>query len=1550
TSIEKIISYQKEVGEIRNIEEFRKVANLSLDEVNTIKGELSFQPSFTFPTRPLLPKDSFNFSIKLSGLDSYEGYKLDVTYFFYESGVKKLTRGKKSIEIKKGVGAATSGKIDVNLNIFGFFPDNPTFKIVIISPRKNEIFNAQLPAVEGGELSIELTDYSEKDLDYKIKIAKPDADGDKIFTYKDFKIVVNTQVNQGTSRSSYNKEFLILPDFEVDIDVPDADSIEFVSLQIVTAKGEIINSQTIDGGNVQVWEKLSLTDGSPLWDNGNRTLNIVLPAPIQLTPNVFLKEKLEKGLDIWADHKLVMRYDILDRETLEFKARIEEEYEIFTDVADAQKRGKAEVKLEYYGVVEFIELEVKSPRGEIIGRGKKSPQEIIDAGNVVEIEVPPRRIEEIIDLKIFPDRPKKSVGRVIDFYGRKKFEDAQIIIYAADKPINEDDELEYHPILTSTTETGGYFVITTPDRFYEAAYAVIGVEGQNIENLKIPIRLELDNIIEKVVEGEGEERIIKERVVKEKFFPAKFILVIDPSLANDGEDDCDCGDCKELDFHKQRKVLEEFSYYSIVRTTEPQIRGYTLLEGGKMDVGSFIDLVEDLDTEADKLPPNVESLEIEKSILLKYVNNRKGLTVQSLNKAISESKALKLKEKIKPKRQIRAIGRNILDANNPIDWDEDPTIYQATSLAHGHILHFKQEWINDGFSLGDLLYSLPLAPGQKKQIVVFDWERREAASGSEILDYREGLYNSLGRDRDINEIVAGTVGEQSAGGSTARTSSKSEAGGAAGGLGFALGPVVIGGGGAKGWSSGSSSASSNAWQKSSRSSTLSSLQQLRDRTTQSANATRSQRSTVIQTASQGERFSVETETVANYNHCHALTIEYFEVLRHFQIQSRLSDVQECLFVPLEMSTFDPKKALRWREILSMFLLNDPYSRRLETRRLIRGISNPLMRGFDAIERRESQYENSNLPTGIYADESINYVEGTLYLRFQLTRPLDKVDDEGNEVIDAPRWGFLRWILPSRTREAMRDRYIREEISRRDIVFQRSVAPEIAEAFVQHLKIEAILINGNPIDLEIDATLLSRYQDNRNLEVSLRMADTNFNGLRRSDIRFIRISTDIIGDNGDFVDPSELLPEDSRVIVSSGFMSYKTDHLSSYLFRNSRINNDLTGQDNVQIYTPLNQIEERNPRREDEELAEALIDHLNDNLEYYHGVIWMRMNSRRRFMFLDGIQVVDYSESDIYPEGVVRSVASVVENRVIGIEGNCLIMPVASGFRLDPNTRGQEIDLLELYKPPTPIEPMNVSIPTKGVFAEAVMGKCNSCERKEEDRFWRWEESPIPDSPTDIQPISTDSRRSQPLDTRPTELPNSVINIQNAPAAPNPTGLSALSQLLSNPNFENITGLDGNQRNALEGLLASFNTTTAFGDMATQLASEGMFLSSQLEAIRKAKENNDIDEPTARDLTQRSINRSIDYGGGGGNSGISQGLSQIRQLNDMVQRGELPPEVGQDLTNRVVDNISRSDSALIENPAIQDRIKGGDSLEYSSGGDSISLSSGDLADSTSDNSL
>lgn len=183
-----------------------------------------------------------------------------------------------------------------------------------------------------------------------------------------------------------------------------------------------------------------------------------------------------------------------------------------------------------------------------------------------------------------------------------------------------------------------------------------------------------------------------------------------------------------------------------------------------------------------------------------------------------------------------------------------------------------------------------------------------------------------------------------------------------------------------------------------------------------------------------------------------------------------------------------------------------------------------------------------------------------------------------------------------------------------------------------------------------------------------------------------------------------------------------------------------------------------------------------------------------------------------------------------------------GLNLNPEFRlkadeqtGEMIPLLDYYQH-EPMDPMHISVPTKGVFAEAMMGKCNSCEVIDEKRFWRWEQSPIPDSPTAINPISLDSRRADPGNLQPAPLANPVVNIQNAPAAPDPSGIGGVLELLGKgDSFRDLTGLTQNQQNALEGLKQSMSTAQSFGAMGLDLRKAQMQQDMQKERLRTMKD-------------------------------------------------------------------------------------------------------------------
>ncbi|MDI9238770.1 helix-hairpin-helix domain-containing protein [Lysobacter sp. LF1] len=1118
-----------------------------------------------------------------------------------------------------------------------------------------------------------------------------------------------------------------------------------------------------------------------------------------------------------------------------------------------------------------------------------------DGQLLLESALPGEKLPERVDLEVAPQeyaktspndapgagKPARLKGRVIDEAGRRQLRDIQVVVWAA-RPASPT-AADFLALLVAQTDANGYFNGPYPLGTYSTAHGMVAVgDGEPVQ---VPIHLEEDGT-----------------------FPESVILVIDlDELAPpQEEDECDChagelvprdpdasdlaradgtysndpGAGRCVDFTRPDRTLEEFSFSYVVRTTEPAIKGLTLSEPAKIDLSKIVGLLPQATLsaqarEVDAAGANVSAMAATRTPTL-ATDRLDANILQTLARdpdGFSLTKVAAAAELTVHGDLLRVIGQHLglqpgrqpMSCRNPADWDHEATLYQACTIAHGHVLRFKQEWVADGYSMGNLLYSLPLAPGQKKQIAVVDWERRESSSRTEALEARDALEASISRDRDINEIVNGTVSENVRGGSSSSTGS------IAGGLGVSaiLGPV----GGLLGIGGGFASAGTESWQDSSRRTAASALNQLRDRTIQSASSLRSQRSTVVQTVRQGERVVATTESVANYNHCHAVTIQYFEVLRHLLVRQRLTDVQECLFVPLLMSRFDSGKALRWRNTLR----NVVGDRRLRP-------------GFDALERIRNQYVGSDFPDGTYADQLLEHLEGDITLRFEIARPRDADDD-----FDANAWLFLGTLFPSISASDFYRQHLKGQ-ALKDRIFQEQLAPKIAERFVQHLQFFAVSPNGTRTRLPVDTTLVSDFINDRPLFVSVNLAGA-LPPVRRRDIQYIEIS-DISGLlNIPFL---QILPTGSKVIVESGTLRYRTHYSSGHLFQGARILNDVVGGDAARVFAPLSREELRNPKQEDKELSRNLLDHLNEHLEQYHHCLWYAMSEHRRYMLLDGFQA---------PNADGRSVASVVENELIGIVGNCLVMPVARGFHLDPTYRQDienPVDLLEHYQPNTPIEPSRIAVPTRGVYAEAVMGACNSCERKEEERFWRWEESPLPDQPPPILPVSTDTRRAEVPDLTAKDFAAPIINLQNAPAAPDPTGLAAAMQLLGTPNlFKDITGLEGTQKNAAAALQGAFDTAQFFGGKAADLALQAKMardIDKAVKTIDSAKQRGLISDAQAQDLTKNAISGMI----GGGAKPEEQSLNASPEVKQAIKRATGP---GGEVNMSRVSGGEREDLAL-----------------------------------------
>lgn len=118
----------------------------------------------------------------------------------------------------------------------------------------------------------------------------------------------------------------------------------------------------------------------------------------------------------------------------------------------------------------------------------------------------------------------------------------------------------------------------------------------------------------------------------------------------------------------------------------------------------------------------------------------------------------------------------------------------------------------------------------------------------------------------------------------------------------------------------------------------STVQKLSDNITQASSAKRELQSTVVVHSTQAEHEAIETRTVVNYNHSHALTILYYEVLRHYRVVTEFVRRRPALLTnihggiayrvtPAPPSTQPPYDDIWWpaiyenREVLEAALLD-----------------------------------------------------------------------------------------------------------------------------------------------------------------------------------------------------------------------------------------------------------------------------------------------------------------------------------------------------------------------------------------------------------------------------------------------------------------------------------------------------------------------------------------------------------------------------------------------------------------------------------------------------
>ena len=1163
----------------------------------------------------------------------------------------------------------------------------------------------------------------------------------------------------------------------------------------------------------------------------------------------------------------------------------------------------------------LAKLAVKSVNGEVLWQQEYSSSDpVISQDEKIHIRVPYRKASTISTAPSTDTQSHKKIrGKVIQQGNKYILSDVTILVQG-----KREEEGIWQILSAGQTDKSGNFSLKYVYGNFIEAQAIVALmpnspvslrmvperENETISDDFIYILLTDENVV--VPEGsEGEEEDCDcSTTGKAKRLPDQEDLVYSDEYSQDIGGSC-------VNLTTPNRTLKEYTYQAIVRTSDPDVANYVL----------------------------------EKQTI--WGQTRFQLTGGA--QTIPRNKNINL--------------------NNPIRWQDAPgahqnlSFYQAVSVATGHILHYKSVFKSDGYSLGDLLYSLPLAPGQKKQIVILDSAHSLSGAESQSLTQSENLSANLVSDRAILDEIGGGISEALSGRSSASTSGVS----AGLGVGGSLGPIS----GVLGVSGGYSNSNSSASQNSSRNISQFFSEKLRQSISQNADSYRQMNATVVTTVKEGQQYSVTTEAVANHNHCHALTMMYFEVLRHYAVFQELAAVEECVFVPLLMTNFTKENIFKWKDVLCNHLLpvnSNTYLRPLGFY-LIK-YRHPLLPAFDAIDRILTNYTRVDFPFGRYADERMTEVTGKVVLRVHIPRPKTRFDrilsfpiikktitskgdvDVAGTIRTNIKDSIVGAIVPCAakgpsikydtvstevlTRAAIFDTFmtldanyetvppaqaIRVNFDALDMfenpitmIFQGDLTPTpmdffagmtqektLWEAYARIMGItvrELFMYFNNNVVADWDRIfnehiapkvfekLLSDVGGNSRLVISPipnadLTADYKYTGgnrlvtlnlrattsLRRSDVEHVSIQFNSLLD-GHPAQKNEFFN-----FVTFSLNSIRLDYATNFNHNtiiNRAINDDL--RDNVlPIPTPLNADEKKNPRKEDIYMSEQLIQHLNSNLEHYNRALWFNLDHDRRYMLMDGFSIQIYNQFG-NPIGY-RSLASVIKNQLITVAGNSLIFPVAEGYRVSQSYIMESVEedvtiseteaLFNHYKPLTPAPPYRISVPNRGVFLEAVQGQCDACEKVKPNSSQDWSKFPT-EEPTAIAPVITPTPTVTDWKAVFKDFAQPLVSIQNAPAAPAPgAGLSGVNELLGKAGvFNDITGLAGNQQNAMQTYLSNQENVRALAEMAKGMAMQEHNTANSdsiMNSLNNARESGAITPARHSELVSQHLEHQIDGG-------------------------------------------------------------------------------------------
>lgn len=595
------------------------------------------------------------------------------------------------------------------------------------------------------------------------------------------------------------------------------------------------------------------------------------------------------------------------------------------------------------------------------------------------------------------------------------------------------------------------------------------------------------------------------------------------------------------------------------------------------------------------------------------------------------------------------------------------------------------------------------------------------------------------------------------------------------------------------------------------------MQSINARTQQSSSLVRSRRAAIVTEVSEAESERITTRNVTNYNHMHALSIQYYEVVQLYETTVGLQRIERCIFIPMRLVNLRAEANLRRYLGILIRSTADP-----ETRAELLRLRDTVVVAF-LLDR--------------FARDDLAALRGDLVrIRSNLHGPDRFTPTLGDDLVSLERESLLdladchqRLIALHQLDEqivALRRRILANlEAGRRKRMIERHGRSDLS-ALTLDRDVVVEEVAWDPDDGISKVTIVLRSDERLVIGAPGAPDQTT---IPLEDIQEIRVTRSPAAD----ARPSDFGIFDLRVRLER----LGQEHWLDLGFVASKgIGGEL---DVLRLRAPIDLAE----------LSERLMAHQL----YYSQQIWLHADQQSLLM-----QLTEFEYA--IEEHTKLRIVDYIDPAPVTVAGNYL------AFRF---TYGQDAPWKDWIEQQRSVPPQVdiVPVPTGGVFAEAVLGELNSAEKLDARRFWKWDDSPIPFRAGEIGPIAA-GRHARVGAPPPGRLPTPGVTLQELPPLPALVTTNALTNaILSAKMFNDMSGHELTHR-----LLQASMAAAKGGNLAAQQQAQ-QALARVYEAVAKLTKALVVPSPDlVATITQLGslLGMVGEQGSGGGEDGAEGG--------------------------------------------------------------------------------